>query len=286
MPATTLAHLCALGAIALWAVLAVLGVQLAHVPPFLLTGLALLIGSMPSWRQWREWNLVRWKVLLLGVYGLFGFHLLLFVAVRHAPPVEASLINYLWPLLVVVLAPALLPRLPLRPMHLVAALCGFAGAAAALLGGAGQAQHDSSGDALGYSAAVGSALIWATYSLVTRRLADLCKPYPTSMVGLFGLVSGVLSLACHLAFEPEVTLGLHDVSLIAAVGLGPMGAAFYLWDRALKLGDPRIISVISYVTPLASTVLLILVNGRGFDGGVLLSTVLVSGAAMLVLRTR
>ena len=97
----------ALGAIALWSTLATLGLALAHVPPFLLTGLSLLIGSLIAlplsrfdMRQWR----VPLRTLALGVYGLFGFHFLLFMALRNAPPVEANLVNYLWPLLMVVLA--------------------------------------------------------------------------------------------------------------------------------------------------------------------------------------
>ena len=94
------ANLYALGAIALWATLASLGVSLRHVPPFLLTGLALVIGSVPAWPLMRQWK-VPGTTLALGIYGLFGFHFLLFIALRHAPPVEANLVNYLWPLLIV-----------------------------------------------------------------------------------------------------------------------------------------------------------------------------------------
>ena len=127
----------ALGAIALWSTLASLGVALASVPPFLLTGLALVIGSVASWPRWRSWRLPA-RTLLVGVYGLFGFHFLLFVALRNAPAVQANLVNYLWPLLIVVLAPVLLPAMPLRAGHLVAALVGFAGAALAIVAGSGE----------------------------------------------------------------------------------------------------------------------------------------------------
>jgi len=98
----------ALGAIALWAALASLGISLSHVPPFLLTGIALLIGSVPAWPLYRQWK-VSASTLALGVYGLFGYHFLLFIALRLAPPVEANLVNYLWPLFIVVLAPLLWP---------------------------------------------------------------------------------------------------------------------------------------------------------------------------------
>lgn len=124
----------ALGAIALWALLATLGVALSHLPPFLLTGLALVIGGVPAWPRMRDWR-VPASTLALGVYGLFGFHFLLFVALRHAPPVEANLVNYLWPLFIVVLAPMILPGLTLRAPHVLAALAGFAGAALAISGG-------------------------------------------------------------------------------------------------------------------------------------------------------
>lgn len=271
------ATLCALGAIALWATLASLGVALAHVPPFLLTGLALVIGSAPSWPLARQWR-VPASTLTIGVYGLFGFHLLLFVALRNAPPLEANLVNYLWPLLIVVLAPVLLPGLPLRPVHIGAALVGFAGAALAIVGG----RDLAGGFAWGYLAAAGSAFIWASYSLLTRRVA----PFPTAAVGLFGLVSGGLALICHGLLEPSVALSARDWTLIALIGLGPLGAAFFLWDAALKRGDPRRIGILSYLTPLASTLLLAVTTGRPLTSWIAAAAILIVGAAVIGVRAR
>ena len=95
------ATLLALGAIAFWGALAPLGVSLQHIPPFLLTGLGLLVGSVIgivlSGGRLGDWK-VPLPTLAMGVYGLFGFHFLLFIALRHAPPVQANLVNYLWPL--------------------------------------------------------------------------------------------------------------------------------------------------------------------------------------------
>lgn len=275
------ANLYALGAIALWASLATLAVSLSHVPPFLLTGIALVIGSIPAWPLvWRDpsvWRIAP-RTLALGVYGLFAYHFLLFIALRHAPPVEANLVNYLWPLLIVVLAPVLLPGVVLRPAHVLAALLGFGGAALAIAGG-----RTLSGTlSWGYLPALASAFIWASYSLLTKRVAA----FPTTAIGLFGLVSGLLSLLCHVLLEPPAALEARDWALLTVLGLGPLGASFYLWDKALKLGDARHIGILSYLTPLASTALLVLVSGRPFTASIALATVLIVSAAVLGMRAR
>ena len=275
------ANLYALGAIALWASLASLGVSLTHIPPFLLTGIALIIGSVPAWpfvlRDPSQWR-IPLRTLALGVYGLFAYHFLLFIALRHAPPVEANLVNYLWPLLIVVLSPVVLPGVALRLPHVLAALLGFGGAAIAIAGG-----RELSGTlAWGYLPALAAAFIWATYSLMTKRVAA----FPTTAIGLFGLVSGVLSLLCHVALEPAVALQSRDWALLAVLGLGPLGASFFMWDKALKLGDARHIGILSYITPLASTVLLIVVSGRSFSWSIALATVMIISAAVMGMRAR
>jgi drug/metabolite transporter (DMT)-like permease len=278
------AKLFALAAIALWASLAVLGLSLKHVPPFLLTGIALLVGSVPAWPFFRQWK-VSLGALALGIYGLFGFHFLLFIALRHAPPVEANLVNYLWPLGIVVMAPLFLPGTRLTATHLIAACAGFSGACIAILGENlfknGLQGLTSAGFAWGYIPAAGSAFIWASYSLMSKRLASTGHGFPTAAIGLFGLVSGVLSLLCHALMEPAVTLSGQDWALMAVMGLGPLGAAFFLWDAALKRGDARHIGILSYITPLASTALLMLVTGRSLTWSIGLATALILGAAIL-----
>ncbi|MDP2257997.1 MAG: DMT family transporter [Polaromonas sp.] len=275
------ANLYALGAITLWAGLASLGVSLQHIPPFLLTGVALLLGSLLALpfvlKDRRQWK-IPGSTLALGVYGLFGFHFLLFIALRHAPPVEANLVNYLWPLFMVVLAPLFLAGVQLRARHVAAALLGFAGAAIAILGASNGAA--GGGWSWGFVPALASAFIWASYSLLTQRV----KPFPTAAIGLFGLVSGVLSLLCHWALEPSVALSGQDWLLLAVMGLGPLGGAFFLWDKALKRGDARQIGVLSYLTPLGSTALLMLVSGRPLSWSIGLAALMIMGAAVLGTR--
>jgi len=263
----------ALGAVALWSLLALLAVRLSGVPPFLLLGLALGgagLVALPTLRSWR----VPATTLLLGIYGLFGFHLLLFLALRRAPAVEANLINYLWPLLIVVLAPALLPEVRLALRHVAAVTLGLVGATLLITGGrwAFSAEYWQ-----GYALAAGSAFIWATYSLLTRRVA----PFATAAVGLFCFVSGILALLCHAWLEPRFVPSPAQFGFIALLAIGPMGSAFFLWDAAVKRGDPRTIGALSYLTPLGSTLWLLLAGVGALTPAIGIATLLIIGGAML-----
>lgn len=277
VPMSARAYLFALGAIALWGTLAWLSVALKQVPPFLLLGIALAIGALPGLPFVQQWR-VPLTTLALGIFGLFGFHLLLFLALRWAPPVEANLVNYLWPLLIVLLSPALLPGTRLALRHCAGAAMGFIGAAVLIAGGI---EAEATRSALGFAAALGSALIWSTYSLLTKRVA----PFPTGAVGAFCVACSVLAFGCHVLLEAPYAPSANEWALLAAIGLGPMGAAFFLWDRALKEGDPRVIGTLAYVTPLISTALLLLAGHGGWSWRFALAAGLIIGGAVLASRT-
>jgi drug/metabolite transporter (DMT)-like permease len=268
----------AIGAIVLWASLAALATSLSNIPPFLLTGIGLVIGSLIS-LPLSGFKLTAWKVpaktLTVGVYGLFGYHLMLFIALQTAPAVEANLVNYLWPLLIVVLAPLFTRSLKLGARNIIAAIAGFTGAAIAISSaGAGAGPL---GFEIGYLFAFAAAVIWATYSLLTTKLPT----FPTSAIGLFGLVSGLLAIAAHFVLEEPAVISASDWVLLVILGLGPLGGAFYFWDAALKIGDPRRIGLLAFLTPLLSTTLLLVVSGRALSWQLLLATVLIIGGALL-----
>jgi drug/metabolite transporter (DMT)-like permease len=222
-------------------------------------------------------RLSQWRVplptLLVGIYGLFGFHFLLFLALRTAPAVEANLVNYLWPLLIVVLAPLFHKGTRLHWRQLAAALAGFSGAVLAITGGRVIEFQFSAG----YWAALASAIVWASYSLMTQRV----PAFHTSAIGSFGLVSGLLSLACHFVLEAPVMLSTNDALLLTWMGLGPLGLAFYLWDAALKKGRAQQIGLLSFLTPLGSTVLLFLDRQEALTAAVACAAVLIVGGAWL-----
>jgi drug/metabolite transporter (DMT)-like permease len=272
------ADLFTLGAIFLWASLASLATLLSNIPPFLLTGIGLVIGALVSLPSLRS-GLTPWKIplktLLIGVYGLFGYHFMLFLALQTAPAVEANLVNYLWPLLIVLLSPIFTKSLSLNFRYVLAAISGFAGAVLAITsGGSG---FGFSSMEVGYFFALAAAVIWATYSLATTKVPR----FPTPAIGLFALVSGVLAIGAHFLFEPAASIRTVDWLLLLVLGVGPLGGAFYLWDAALKIGDPRRIGLLAFLTPLLSTALLVVVSGNSLSWQLLLATGLIVGGALL-----
>lgn len=272
--------LAAFGAVILWGSLAALGASLGHIPPFLLTGIGLLIGSLAALPVSR-FDLKKLKAtpraIALGVFGLFGYHAALFAGLQNAPSVQANLVNYLWPLLIVVLAPLFLPGNPLTARHILAAIGGFIGAALAILSGA----ELVSGFAIGYLFALIAAFVWASYSLLSKRVV-----FNTSSVGLFAAIAGLLSLAMHFLFEPATSISSADWMMLAALGLGPLGASFFLWDYALKQGNPQRVGLIAFLTPLISTTLLLVTTNTPLSPLLALSAALVIGSAIIGSRTR
>ncbi|MGO8694424.1 MAG: DMT family transporter [Rectinemataceae bacterium] len=264
------AVLLALLSIVVWSSLALLNSRVNALPPFLAVGIALCIGGLVGLFRVREWR-VPLRTLAVGIGGIFGYHALLFAAFRAAPSVEVNLINYLWPLLIVLLSPVLLAGFRLGLRHVAGAFLGLAGAGLIVSGG---------GLGLdpaflpGYLLAAAAALAWACYSLLTKRLPR----FPTGAVGGFCLVSGLLSLGVYVLERLNSSgtalprLGGPDWLFLVLLGLGPMGGAFYAWDAALKRGDPRVIGALSYLTPLLSTLNLVLLGGKRLS--------LVTGLAM------
>lgn len=269
--------LAAIGAVLLWSSLAALGVTLGNIPPLLLTGIGLLIGSaiaIPLTGFKLRKLMVPAKALTIGVYGLLGFHLALFAALQLAPAVQANLLNYLWPLLLVLLAP-LFQKTRLRPRHIAAGVIGFAGAAIAILSAGNEGVQPKF--FLGYAFAVGAAVIWATYSLLSSKLGKLSS----YSVGSYAFVSGLLALTLHFLLEPAAELTATDIALLVLMGLGPLGGAFYLWDYALKHGNPQRAGLISFATPVLSTSFLLLVSGQALTLEILVAAILIILAAAI-----
>lgn len=274
-------------AILLWSTLALATSSTGAVPPFLLTALTFTIGGAvgiaAGLARGVGLSVLRqpWPVWVHGIGGLFGYHFFYFSALKLAPPAEAGLIAYLWPLLIVLFS-AFLPGERLRPAHVAGALMGLAGTVVLLgarAGGFGFAPEYVPG----YLAAAACAVIWSVYSVASRRFAGV----PTEVVAGFCLATAALSALCHVLFEPSVWPGGSEWLAVVALGIGPVGIAFYTWDIGMKRGDVRLLGVLSYAAPVLSTLLLVVAGFAAPSSALAIACALiVGGAAVATLLAR
>jgi drug/metabolite transporter (DMT)-like permease len=226
-----------------------------------------------GWRGLRGVPAGAWA---LGICGLFGYHVVYFTAFRVAPAAETGLVAYLWPLFIVLFS-GLLPGERLRRGHVAGALVAFAGAALLVL----SRPSEGSANALGLALGLGCALIWAGYSVGSRRYAAV----PTAAVAVYCLGAAILSALAHLALEtPAWPRSPGGWLAVAALGAGPVGLAFYVWDLGVKRGDIRLLGVLSYAAPLLSTLVLIATGLAPASPVLVLSAVLIAGGAALAAR--
>ena len=274
------------GAIALWASAAALTAMAGETPPFLLLAASFAVATLAGFgfialrgkplaaafsRSGRAWA--------VGVYGLFGFHAAYYVALTSAPVATANLINYLWPLLLVVFTG--LGRQRRRIAPLAGAALGFAGVGS--LAFAGGLATLNPAEALGYGAALVSAFVWASYSALSARLAH----EPTETLTGYCLATALLALPVHFAVEPPHAFALDgELAAVLALGLGPMGAAFFLWDHGLKRGDAALLGALSYAAPVASTALLVAFGLAPLSPLLALAAALVTLGAVVAARAK
>ena len=281
------ATLIGLTAILMWSLLAVLTVASGTIPAFQLAAMTFAIGALVGFLTFigrpqalRALRALRhppaaWAV---GVGGLFGYHALYFLALRFAPPAEAGLLNYLWPLLIVLFS-SLLPGERLAPHHIIGAVLGLAGTVLLFAGnGAG---HFAPGEIPGLIAAFVAAFVWAGYSVMSRRL----KAVPTDAVAGFCLATALLAALVHGLVETTVwpETGLQWLAVVG-LGIGPVGAAFYAWDVGMKHGDIRVLGAASYATPLLSTAFLILVGYAKPSATIGLAALLIAGGGLIAAK--
>jgi drug/metabolite transporter (DMT)-like permease len=276
------ATLIGLTAILMWSLLAVMTVATGKIPAFQLLSMTFAIGAATCALTWigradalktLRQPLIAW---IVGVGGLFGYHALYFLALRFAPPAEAGLLNYLWPLLIVLFS-SLLPGERLAAHHIIGAVLGLCGTVLLFAGNA----SFSPAQVPGLIAAFVAAFVWSTYSVLSRRL----KSVPTDAVAGFCAVTALLAAIVHALVEttvwPETAL---QWAAIVALGIGPVGAAFYAWDIGMKRGDIRVLGAASYATPLLSTAFLILAGFAKASTNIALAAVLIAGGGLVAAK--
>lgn len=282
MMTRTAATLIGLTAILMWSLLAVLTVATGRIPPFQLLAMTFAVGACigPLTWTWRRgaWRALRQplEVWLVGVMGLFLYHALYFAALRLAPPAEAGLLNYLWPLLIVLFL-SFLPDEHLALHHIVGALFGLVGTAL-LLSGNLHFEFANIPQLLGLGAAFAAAFVWAAYSVMSRRF----KSVPTDVVAGFCMTTSLLATLNHLVVETTVwPETFTQWFAIVALGVGPVGIAFFVWDIGVKQGDIRVLGAASYATPLLSTAFLVVAGFAKPTATLAIAAALIAGGGLV-----
>ncbi|PCI86245.1 MAG: EamA family transporter [Hyphomicrobiales bacterium] len=274
-----------LGAVVLWALLALITAFNNYIPAFQLLGSSFFVATIVgviymllTKQSFKIFLKLKWYVWLLGIYGLFFYHLSYFLALRYAPPIEANLINALWPLFIV-LGSVLVLKAGLRWWHIIGALLGLAGVVnVSLASGISSFNWDY---IWGYGFALACAFIWSSYSLLSSKLPNI----PTAAVTGFCFATSILAFICHYLFEqtiwPQTTFLW---AMLALLGAGPVGAAFYLWDYGMKNGDIRSLGAASYLSPIFATVFLAMAGFGELTTTIIISCILVVGGAVLAAK--
>ncbi|MCB1532096.1 MAG: EamA family transporter [Alphaproteobacteria bacterium] len=225
------------------------------VPTFELLFITFLLGSLSvtlaqklrgydvreSWRQ----STANFFFVTFGI-GLYSF--LLVPAFQRAPAFEANILNYLWPLLLVIFSSFVKKTLP-KPLQIGGLLCGALGMVFVFMPEADQNIFNTFN--LGHILAIGAAVVWALYSAMAQT-----KTYPVGLTAPVMAFCAFLALCLHLAFEHFVWPGFEVAIAVILLGLGRV--SFALWDYGVKNGDHVLLSSLSYFVPLLSVLLFII----------------------------
>lgn len=275
------ATLAGAAAVLLWSTLALLTAGATRIPPLQLLFLTFLVASVLglAWAAVRRVKLLAAArahrgALVLAVAALGGYHFFYFVALANAPVVDASLIAYLWPLLIVVFAAAF-GGARVNSWHAAGIALGLAGAWLIIVSRGALAFSSAYG--LGYAAALACAFVWSGYSVANRRHSNA----PTELVALACVAVAVLALAGHVLFETTNLPSSREWVAILLLGAGPVGAAFFLWDHGTKRGSLPLLGALSYAAPVLSTSLLVAYGEAAATWQLAASCLLVTAGAAL-----
>jgi drug/metabolite transporter (DMT)-like permease len=269
-------------AIGLWSALALATVAAAGIPPFELLALSfgvafvsgMLVLAVRGRRALARLRQPRGAWLLVFI-SIFFYHALYFFALATVPPAHASLIAYLWPLLIVLLSAFAPGSDRLQHRHLAGAALGFAGAALIFM--TRQDAPTQPAHMAGYLAALGCAVIWSGYSVANRRYAQVPSEMLIGVCGAVALAGG----AAHMLFERGVGPDSTQWLAILFLGIGPTGLAFLAWDHATKHGNMPLLGALSYFAPMISILLLVLAGRAQASVFLGVSVALIVAGAML-----
>ncbi len=214
-----------------------------------------------------------WKISLMGIWGIFLYHYIYYIALDNAPLAEGAILATTWSFWIVVFS-SLFVFKRLKLSIFLTALLGLFGAA--LVIAAGKDLAFDLGYMKGYLLALLCGLIWSSFSVGLSRIRLKEEPMTAFTLYAAGLSAGLFFITMPHQL-PSVT------ALLSAIYLGcvPLGLSFFLWNRAMSGGNLVIIGFLSYLTPPLSVLLVAIIHKEPVSGQVLLGMFVILAAALV-----
>lgn len=246
-------------ALLFWSMAAVLTTQLKNIPLFEILSIVMSISFLMTAAKLTiqdQWNKIKQPIILwvIGIIGVYGNNLFYVTAFKYAPPAQVDLINYFWPILIVIFA-GLLPNEKFSLKYILASIFGLCGVFVLIIGHHGTMSFHTS-YLKGYFFAFMDAIVWSAYTLTSRYYYKT----PMEMVGMYCGIGAVISIISHFHFEHFISPSGKEWFCLIAMGLTTQGFAYFLWDYGVKHGDFKLLGVLSYANPIISVGMLVMLG--------------------------
>lgn len=268
------------GALAVWSLYALVVSELVNNLPvfetlFLMfaTGFVAMSIRITLKKRWHLLKQPLW-IWIVGILGVCGSDIAYVTAVKYAPPAHVDFIDYLWPFLVILFT-SFLPKERFTWQHLIGGFLGLLGVFLLLTGGKGLLGFQNS-YLQGYLLALTAALIWSTYTVVSRNHPET----PIEMIGMYCGIGMLLSGGLHCQFETWVMPSGSQGVMVGLLGLSS-GIAYLLWSYGTQKGNIKLLSVLAYFTPVISMGLLVFCGKEPMSFALVLACLLVLSGVVI-----
>lgn len=210
----------------------------------------------------------------LGFLGLFLYTALYYYGISQMSSQEACIVNYLWPLMVLVFS-CLILRESITVRKVIAMVCSFAGIVILALGGDMEATGNRP---LGILSCIAAAVCYGLFCVLNKK-ADMDQD-------LTMMIAWLTVAVCSFLTGPllETWVPITGVQWPGLIWLGVVidGAAYLLWAKALNRAENTArIANLAYLTPFLSLVVSAVVLKEQITGQALLALVFIIGGILI-----
>jgi drug/metabolite transporter (DMT)-like permease len=251
---------------------------------YLISTISLFIFNLTTGRLLNIFKNIKKEKLpfmtLLGIYGIFGYEYLFIEALNRASPVEVNILNYLWPVMIVVFSVIILKQ-ELKLNIVIGCLVAYFGAIIVIVMSSSTGLNFSMKNILGYILGIIVAIIWGSFSVMLKK--ENYEPFFSTLYFNFltFLITGVFLLLDSSFVIPKP----KEFLVLVYNGVGTTAMPFVLWTIAMTKYDVQKVASFTYLTPFISTSFLAIFLGKNITIYALIGLIaIVSGTIISELR--